>query len=60
MQNVNSLSLCAIVLLSVGSSFAAEPASLDPALPYSAERGNSVTYDVDYTVVVTAPVPAGV
>ena len=55
MQNVNSLSLCAIVLLSVGSSFAAEPASLDPALPYSAERVNSVTYDVDYTVVVTAP-----
>lgn len=34
---------------------AAEPASLDPALPYTAERSNPVTYDVDYSVIVTPP-----
>src|SRR5437868_8818849 len=28
---------------------------LDPATPYQAERGASVTYDVDYQVIVTAP-----
>jgi transglutaminase-like putative cysteine protease len=37
---------------------AAEPSlagSLDPAAPYTARRTNPVTYDVDYTVVVTPP-----
>jgi hypothetical protein len=29
--------------------------ALDPALPYHAERSNPVTYDVDFSVVVTAP-----
>lgn len=28
---------------------------LDPALPYLAERSNAVTYDVDFSVVVTPP-----
>lgn len=28
---------------------------LDPNLPYQAERANSVSYDVDFAVIVTAP-----
>jgi transglutaminase-like putative cysteine protease len=36
----------------IASASAVEP-SLDPAMPYSAERLNPVTYDVDYAVVVT-------
>lgn len=28
---------------------------LEPALPYLAERSNAVTYDVDFSVIVTAP-----
>lgn len=39
---------------SVAKLVAAEP-SLDPALPYTANRTNAVTYDVDYSVVVTPP-----
>jgi transglutaminase-like putative cysteine protease len=36
---------------------AAEPAkpALDPNLPYQAKRSNPVTYDVDFSVVVTPP-----
>src|SRR5262249_54506869 len=37
---------------------AAEPAKetrLDPDLPYQAKRSNPVTYDVDYSAVVTPP-----
>lgn len=34
---------------------AATAAELDPALPYQADRTNAVTYDVDFSVVVTAP-----
>jgi transglutaminase-like putative cysteine protease len=30
-------------------------ADLDPALPYQAVRSNAVTYDVDFSAVVTAP-----
>ena len=33
----------------------AETPALDPAMPYQAERSNPVTYDVDFSVVVTAP-----
>lgn len=44
--------LCVLGLLT--SAGAVEP-SLDPALPYTAERLNPVTYDVDYSVVVTPP-----
>jgi transglutaminase-like putative cysteine protease len=33
----------------------AEEARLDPALPYGAERGEPVTYDVDLSVIVTPP-----
>ena len=33
---------------------AAEP-TLDPSLPYQATRSNPVTYDVDYSIIVTAP-----
>src|SRR5437867_4299240 len=31
------------------------PAPLDPDLPYQARRANPVTYDVDFSAVVTAP-----
>src|ERR1700749_1336859 len=34
---------------------AAETAALDPALPYQAERSNPVSYDVDFSIVVTPP-----
>lgn len=37
---------------------AAEPPKIespDPQMPYRAERANSVTYDVDFSAVVTAP-----
>jgi transglutaminase-like putative cysteine protease len=40
-------------LLLIAASAAA--ADLDPALPYQAERSNAVTYDVDFSVVVTPP-----
>lgn len=47
------VALCCLVIVA-GPLSAAEP-SLDPALPYSATPSNSVTYDVDYSIVVTAP-----
>ncbi len=31
------------------------PTRLDPNLPYQAERNNPVTYDVDFSVIITAP-----
>jgi transglutaminase-like putative cysteine protease len=34
---------------------AAEPAKLDPNMPYRAARSKPVTYDVDFSVVVTPP-----
>ncbi len=53
-------SVLMIVVVSALASFAArgmadEPLRLDPRQPYSAERSNPVTYDVDFQVVVTAP-----
>ncbi len=33
----------------------AEEPALDPLLPYQAEKSSAVTYDVDYSIVVTAP-----
>lgn len=56
-----SRSACVVLLVLAASPCRAqtpEPAALDPALPYVAERGNPVTYDVDYSVVVTAPYKA--
>ena len=32
-----------------------EPAKLDPDMPYRAARSKPVTYDVDYSVVITPP-----
>ncbi|MFN0055168.1 MAG: transglutaminase-like domain-containing protein [Planctomycetales bacterium] len=32
-----------------------KPVDLDPQLPYQAERSNPVTYEVDYSIIVTAP-----
>ena len=55
-MKVFSLSLaivCCLSLLAV--SRADEPLKLDPQQPYSAERSNPVTYDVEFQVVVTAP-----
>jgi transglutaminase-like putative cysteine protease len=43
-------------LLALAAALAAEPkAELDPALPYQAKRSDPVTYDVDFSVVVTPP-----
>jgi transglutaminase-like putative cysteine protease len=51
--------LTLVVLLCVGPTFGEGPtSSLDPAIPYSAERSNAVTYDVDFSVVVTPPYKA--
>ncbi len=50
--------ICWVLLASgAGTLPAVEPptAMLDPNLPYQAERSNSVTYDVDFSVVVTPP-----
>ena len=55
MRSRFAASFFACLAVVVSSTAAAEPTSLDPALPYSAERTNPVTYDVDYSVVVTAP-----
>src|SRR5687768_1897418 len=44
-----------VATIAASTGFAAEPPPLDPALPYSAERREAVTYDVDYSVVVTPP-----
>ena len=42
------------LILSIGS-FAADTPALDPSCPYKAERSNPVTYEVDFSAVVTAP-----
>ena len=48
-----------LVLLSVSSPAIAQTTKnvvgLDPNLPYQAERGEPVTYDVDFRAVITAP-----
>ena len=48
--------ICWFVIAAAATSIlrAAEP-KLDPQLPYQAEKSNSITYDVDYSIVVTAP-----
>jgi transglutaminase-like putative cysteine protease len=44
------------ILLGLGASaFAQESTKLDPQQPYSAERSNPVTYDVEFQAIVTAP-----
>lgn len=45
------LALALLGLTSAG----AEKLALNPELPYRAKRGNPVTYDVDFSAVVTAP-----
>ena len=55
------LSLVAAVLgatIGLSAGAADEPKTgpkLDPAMPYKARKSNPVTYDVDFSVVVTAP-----
>src|SRR5688500_327827 len=44
--------MLAQVLLIAATAVAAD---LNPAMPYQAERSNAVTYDVDFSVVVTPP-----
>src|SRR5947209_868476 len=46
--------------LSVPSAHSAEPAKLDPDAPYQVERVEPVTYDVDFSAVVTPPYHAKV
>ncbi len=41
-------------ILAIGC-FAADNSALDPSSAYKAERSNPVTYDVDFSAVVTAP-----
>jgi hypothetical protein len=43
------------VLIAISTVRAAEPNQLDPNLPYQAARSNPVTYDVDFSAVVTPP-----
>ena len=51
-----SLSLGIVCWLSLsGASRADDPLKLDPQQPYSAERSNPVTNDVEFQVIVTAP-----
>jgi len=47
--------LSVILVGALLTSQAAETNSPDPSLPYRAQKSNPVTYDVDYSVVVTAP-----
>ena len=44
-----------VVLTAISTVRAAEPNQLDPHLPYQAAKSNPVTYDVDFSVVVTPP-----
>lgn len=51
---------CVLMMLSIllarGLRAEDKPAAApDPALPYQCEKSNPVTYDVDFSVVVTAP-----
>src|SRR5437660_1214658 len=48
------LSLAGLMIVVAFGAAAAEP-KLDPALPYQAKRSDPVTYDVDFSVVVTPP-----
>ena len=43
------------VLTAISTVRATEPNRLDPTLPYQAVRSNPVTYDVDFSAVVTPP-----
>lgn len=53
---VGAFGLAALVVASTGHGQApAPPTRLDPDLPYQAERSQPVTYDVDFSVVVTPP-----
>src|SRR5437773_10771676 len=57
-----TLAVLLSVLAAALSSRAADPAkpALDPDLSYQAKRSNPVTYDVDFSVVVTPPYHAKV
>jgi len=43
------------LMITVAVISAAEPVKLDPNLPYQAKKSNPVTYDVDFSVVITPP-----
>jgi transglutaminase-like putative cysteine protease len=54
------LALCVLPVF-LNAAFAqvgSKPSTLDPLFPYQAERSNAVTYDVDFSVVVTPPYKA--
>jgi Transglutaminase-like superfamily len=48
-------SLLIVLLLAAGRSGGAEPDALSPDLPYQARKSNPITYDVDFSVVITPP-----
>lgn len=50
-----TLALGSWTLLSLPLALGAESGRIDPSLPYQASRTNAVTYDVDFSAVVTAP-----
>ena len=50
-----SILVALIVLTAISTARAAEPNQLDPTLPYQAAQSNPVTYDVDFSAVVTPP-----
>jgi hypothetical protein len=55
MMKLPSVLVALVVLTAVPTARAAEPNKLDPGLPYQALKSNPVTYDVDFSAVVTPP-----
>src|SRR5256885_6053728 len=49
------LALLSVAWIHAPSAGAAEPVALNPEMPYQAAKSNPVTYDVDFSAVVTPP-----
>lgn len=54
MRATRSMPLCLMLMFAATSACSAQ-SELDPKLPYQGVKANSVTYDVDFSAVVTAP-----
>lgn len=52
---MRAILLSCFLMLTSSSLFAQATAPLDPELPYRGTRSNTVTYNVDFSVIVTAP-----
>ena len=55
MRNVSAMLMPLLLFVAPTLAIADDEPALDPALPYQAERTNSVTYQVDFSAVVTPP-----